>query len=161
MNGRMAFAAFAAVVLSACSRTTARLSPEQEKLFAAEGVVRKADDVVFRYTSDPGRRSERWENRRASIVVTHSSLLIHKNEKVGLWVTPRTQKPVAVERTGDRIRIRSGSGRSEEIWSFEPESDAPGWTADIRAVTNPPAPPDTVSKPAISVRKAAKKRRRS
>jgi hypothetical protein len=161
MNGRMAFAAFAAVVLSACSRTTARLSPEQEKLFAAEGVVRKADDVVFRYTSDPGRRSERWENRRASIVVTHSSLLIHKNEKVGLWVTPRTQKAVAVERTGDRIRIRSGSGRSEEIWSFEPESDAPGWTADIRAVTNPPAPPDTVSKPATTVRKPAKKRRRS
>lgn len=161
MNGRMAFAAFAAVVLSACSRTTARLSPEQEKLFAAEGVVRKADDVVFRYTSDPGRRSERWENRRASIVVTHSSLLIHKNEKVGLWVTPLTQKAVSVERTGDRIRIRSGSGRSEEIWSFEPESDAPGWTADIRAVTNPPAPPDTVSKPATTVRKAAKKRRRS
>ncbi|HMA19680.1 MAG TPA: hypothetical protein VKO87_02690, partial [Gemmatimonadaceae bacterium] len=77
------------------------------------------------------------------------------------WVTPRTQKAVEVERTGDRIRIRSGSGRSEEIWSFEPESDAPGWTADIRAVTNPPAPPDTVRKPAATVRKQARKRRRS
>ena len=160
MTRRIAFAAFAALVLSACSGTTARLSPEQEKLFAAEGVVRKADDVVFRYTRDPGRRSERWENRRASIVVTHSSLLIHKNEKVGLWVTPRTQKAVEVERTGDRIRIRSGSGRSEEIWSFEPESDAPGWAADIRAVTNPPALSDTVRKPAAAVRKQVKKRRR-
>ena len=160
MTRRIASAAFAALVLSACSGTTARLSPEQEKLFAAEGVVRKADDVVFRYTRDPGRRSERWENRRASIVVTHSSLLIHKNEKVGLWVTPRTQKAVEVERTGDRIRIRSGSGRSEEIWSFEPESDAPGWATDIRAVTNPPALSDTVRKPAAAVRKQVKKRRR-
>ncbi len=125
------------VVLSlatvACDRTTSRLSPEQERRFQAEGIRRKADDIVFRFTRDPGGRSERWEDRRASIIVTDSSLLIHKNEKVGVEITPRTRRDVAVQRSGGRIRIRSGSGRSEEVWSFEPESDAEGWTRDIRA----------------------------
>jgi hypothetical protein len=32
------------------------------------------------------------------------------------------------------VRIRSGTGRREEIWSFMPPSDPDGWTADIRAV---------------------------
>ena len=122
------------LALLGCDRTTSRLSPEQERQFQVEVVRRKADDIMFRFTRDPGGRSERWEDRRASIVVTDSSLLIHKNEKVGLEVTPRTRREVAVQRSGGRIRIRSGRGRSEEIWSFEPESDAEGWTRDIRAV---------------------------
>ena len=92
---------------------------------------------MFRFTRDPGGRNERWEDRRASIVVTDSSLLIHKNEKVGLTITPRTRRDVAVQRSGGRIRVRSGRGRSEEIWSFEPESDVEGWTRDIRAVMQP------------------------
>ena len=99
-----------------------------------EGIRRKADDVMFRFTRDPGGRSERWEDRRASIIVTDSSILIHKNEKVGLEVTPRTRREVAVQRSGQRIRIRSGSGRSEEVWSFEPADDAEGWVKDIRAI---------------------------
>jgi hypothetical protein len=118
---------------AACDRSTSRLSAEQQRRFQSEGIRRRADDIVFRFTRDPGGRSERWEDRRASIVVTDSSLLIHKNEKVGLEVTPRTRRDVAVQRSGGRIRIRSGRGRAEELWSFDPGSDAEGWTRDIRA----------------------------
>lgn len=119
---------------TACNTSTSSLTAEQQQRFTAEGIVRHADDIDFRFTRDPGGRSERWENRRASIVVTKSSLLIHKNEKVGVEITPRTQRAVGVQRSGDRIRIRSGSGRSEEVWSFVPPSDAEGWTVDIRAL---------------------------
>ena len=121
------------VTLGACDRSTSRLSSEQQARFQAEGVRRKADDIEFRFTRDPGGRSERWEDRRASIIVTGSSVLIHKNEKVGLEVTPRTRRAVSVQRAAGRIRLRSGSGRSEEVWSFAPESDAEGWVRDIRA----------------------------
>ncbi|MEO8577621.1 MAG: hypothetical protein ABI556_13005 [Gemmatimonadales bacterium] len=133
-RARWAIAVAAAIVPVACGdETTARLTPDQEQRYAAEGVTRRAADLTFRFTRDPGGRGERWENRRASIVVTRSSLLIHKNEKVGLEVTPRTQREVSVQRSAGRIRIRSGTGRSEEVWSFEPPSDAEGWTTDIRA----------------------------
>lgn len=118
---------------AACDRSTSRLSAEQERRFQSEGVRRRADDIMFRFTRDPGGRSERWEDRRASIIVTDSSVLIHKNEKVGLEITPRTRREVSVQRSGGRIRLRSGRGRSEEMWSFQPESDAEGWATDIRA----------------------------
>ena len=90
--------------------------------------------MEFRYTHDVGRRDTRWENRRASIVVTRQSVLIHKNDKVGLDITPGTRRYVDVARDGNRVRIRAGSGNSGEVWSFVPESDAPGWTEAIRAV---------------------------
>jgi hypothetical protein len=135
-ESRWALALAAAAVFQAgCGdQGTSRLAPDLEQRFAAEGITRRGSDLDFRFTRGAGGRSERWENRRASIVVTGSSVFIHKNEKVGLEITPRTQKAVAVERSGSRVRIRSGSGRSEEIWSFEPPDDAPGWTTDIRAV---------------------------
>jgi hypothetical protein len=117
-----------------CDTSTSRLTAEQNQRFEAEGITRRADDLTFRFTRDPGGRSERWENRRASIIVTRSSVLIHKNEKVGLDVSPRTRREVAVERSGSRLRIRSGRGRSEEIWSFEPPDDAAGWATAIRNV---------------------------
>jgi hypothetical protein len=122
------------VLLTACDRTTSKLSPAQEQRFASEGNVRRGDDLDFRYTHDVGRRDTRWENRRASIVVTAKSLLIHKNEKIGLEITPATRRYVDVARDGNRVRIRAGSGQSEEVWSFQPESDAAGWTEAIRAV---------------------------
>jgi hypothetical protein len=60
---------------------------------------------------------------------------LHKNEKVGFEITPRSPRAFKVEREGERVRIRVGSGASEELWSFvPPEGDAPGWTTDIRAV---------------------------
>lgn len=129
---------FLAAVISAvggCSeRTTATLSPELEQRYAAEGIVRRAADRIFHYTSDPGGRAERREDRRASIIVTKNSVYIHKNDKVGLEITPQTRRAVSVSRSGERVRIRSGSGRAEELWSFEPPEDADGWTTDIRAV---------------------------
>lgn len=128
--------ATALIVLAAtgCDSTTAKLSSAEEQRFALEGISRRANDVDFRYTRDAGGRDTRWEIRRASIVVTSKSVLIHKNEKIGLEISPTTRRYVDVARDGDRVRIRAGSGRSQEVWSFEPESDAAGWTDAIRAV---------------------------
>src|SRR6478672_8596306 len=131
---RIPLYALAILVAAACNQTTGKLSPADEQKFATEGIVRRADDQDFRYTHDVGRRDTRWENRRASIVVTKQSVLIHKNEKVGLDITPGTRRYVEVARDGNRVRINAGSGRSGEVWSFVPESDAPGWTEAIRAV---------------------------
>ena len=131
----LTFIAAAVVMMTAgCDASTSRLSPAMEQRFASEGVTRKAADLIFRYTRDPGGRGERREDRRASIVVTRSSVFIYKNEKVGLDITARTRREVAVERTGERVRIRAGRGRNEEVWSFEPPDDAAGWATDIRAV---------------------------
>ncbi len=128
----VAIAAVGVLGGAACGGSTAELSPALQARFASEGIIRSADDADFRYTRNPGGGSQRWEVRRASIVLTDSTLFIHKNDKVGLEVTSRTRKDVSVERSGDRVRIRSGRGRSEEIWSFLPPSDAQGWAVDIR-----------------------------
>jgi hypothetical protein len=71
--------------------------------------------------------------------VTRQSVIIHKNEKLGLELTPRTRRYVQVRREGDRIRISAGGGASAESWSFQPPDDAPGWAEDIRAVVKPSA----------------------
>lgn len=138
----MRAAAAAQLLLSLCipacgdARSTAELPAQLEARVAREGVMRRAADLTFRYTEAPGRRSARWEDRRASIVVTPTTILIHKNAKIGLEITPRTRRDVAIEREGGRVRIRSGRGRSEELWSFmPPDGDAAGWTRDMRAVT--------------------------
>jgi hypothetical protein len=105
-----------------------------ETRFAAESLLHRADDLEFRYTEGGGRRGGRWEERRASIVVTRRSVFIHKNEKIGLELTPRTRREVDVGRDGERIRITAGSGRSAESWSFVPPDDPEQWARDIRAV---------------------------
>ncbi len=116
--------------------STAELPAQLEARVASEGVVRRAADLTFRYTEAPGRRTARWEDRRASIVVTPTTILIHKNAKIGLEVTPRTRRDVAIARDGNRVRLRAGRGRSEELWSFvPPDGDAVGWTKDLRVVT--------------------------
>jgi hypothetical protein len=117
-----------------CGERTGALSAAQEARFAAEAVVRRADDHVFRFTWNPGTRRERREKRLASIVVTRKSVLIHKTAKVGLEITPRSRRFYAVARERNRIRLRSGDGRNEELWSFQPPDDAAGWAVDIRAV---------------------------
>jgi hypothetical protein len=115
--------------------TTARLTSDLESRLQQEGIIRRAADLTFRYTEAPGRRRSRWEDRRASIVVTPTTILIHKNAKIGLEITPRTQRPVAVERSGNRIRVRVGTGRAEELWSFQPpDGDVTAWSRDLRAV---------------------------
>jgi len=126
--------ALAMLVLTGCDSTTSKPAAADEQRFAAEEIVRRAGDATFRFTRDYGGRNPSWENRRASIIVTRQSLLIHKNEKVGLDITPRTRRYVEVARDAGRVRIRAGSGRSQEVWSFEPPSDADGWARDIRAV---------------------------
>ena len=134
---RFAVSALVIASIAGCAdRHTGTLTGAQEKQFTDEGFLRRADDLDFRYTSDPRGRTERWENRRASIIVTRSTVLIHKNAKVGLEITPSARRELSVERSADRIRIHSGRGKSEEVWSFVPPSDAPGWTTDIRAVIN-------------------------
>jgi hypothetical protein len=115
--------------------TTARLPSDLESRLQQEGILRRAADLTFRYTEAPGRRRSRWEDRRASIVVTPATILIYKNAKIGLEITPRTQRPVAVERSGNRIRVRVGTGRAEELWSFQPpDGDVTAWSRDLRAV---------------------------
>ncbi|MEO8226636.1 MAG: hypothetical protein ABI637_04345 [Gemmatimonadota bacterium] len=130
-----------AVVLGCRPETTAKLDSTMETRLTNEGIVRRADDQAFRFSFASGSRSAGWEERRASIIVTHSTVLIHKNDKVGIEITPATARRFSVERTGTRVRIRSGEGKSSEIWSFEPAGDAAGWTADIRAVIRAEATP--------------------
>jgi len=123
-----------AAALAGCREHSGALTPAERERFAAEGVRRQADDLIFRYTDHPGRRDARWEDRLASIVVTGATVLVHKNEKVGVEITPRTRRWAAVERSGPRVRIRIGQGRAEELWSFVPPDDPSGWADDIRAV---------------------------
>jgi hypothetical protein len=120
--------------LAGCRERSGALTPAQRERFAAEGIRHQADDLVFRYTDHPGRRDARWEDRLASIVVTGTTVLVHKNEKVGVEITPRTRRYATVERSGNRVRIRVGQGRSEELWSFVPPDDPSGWVDDMRAV---------------------------
>ena len=122
------------LAVTSCDTTTSKLSPATEQRLSAEGIVRRADDLDFRYTRDAGGRDTRWETRRASIIVTGKSVLIHKNEKIGLEITPATRRYVDVARDGSRVRIRAGSGRSQEVWSFEPGADPAAWTDGIRSV---------------------------
>lgn len=132
-----------ALGLSACSNDTSRLTPEQEARFGAEGVVRRADNVWFRYTHDAGTRAAGWEDRRGSIVVTRQTVLIHKNQKIGIEITPASRRASDVGRDGGRVRIGVGSGKSREVWSFEPPDDADGWTRDIRTVIRSAKTPGT------------------
>ncbi len=115
---------------SGCRADTGRLTPEQEQRFATEQILHRADNLTFRYT----RASGSWENRVASIVVTRQSLLIHKNEKIGVEVTPTSRRFYEVEREGDRVRLTAGSGQARVSWSFVPPDDADAWARDIRAV---------------------------
>lgn len=123
-----------ALGLSACSGDTSRLAPEQLARFDAEGRTRAAENIWFRYSHDAGTRSAGWEDRLGSIVVTRQTVLIHKNEKIGIEITPRSRRFYEVARDGNRIRIGAGSGKSREVWSFAPPDDAEGWKLDIRAV---------------------------
>jgi hypothetical protein len=124
----------AAGLLVACQERTGALTPLEQQRIDSEGLVRRADDLIFRYTHDAGRRDAGWEDRKASIVVTKQSVIIHKNEKLGLEITPRTRRYVAVRRDGNRVRISAGGGGAAESWSFVPPDDPAGWADAIRTV---------------------------
>lgn len=128
-------------LVTGCQEKTGALTPSEQQRIDSEGLVRRADDLIFRYTHDTGRRDAGWENRKASIIVTRQSVIIHKNEKLGLEISPRTRRYVAVRRDGNRVRISAGGGGSAESWSFVPPDDPAGWADDIRAVVQSGAPP--------------------
>lgn len=120
-------------MVPACRPETGRLTAEQEQRLHAEGVRHRADNVRFRYTY--GRRGgSGWEDRLASIIVTDRTVLIHKNEKVALEITPRSRRFAEVHQDGRRIRISAGQDQSAESWSFEPSDNAESWAQDIRSV---------------------------
>lgn len=126
---------------SGCRQTTARLTPELESRFAAEGVLRRADDQVFRFTYfSRSTNGTRWEDRDASIVITRTTLYIHKNEKVGLEIAPASRRDCDVRREGDRVIISAGSGKSRVSWSFRPPDDADGWSRDARTALQAASP---------------------
>jgi hypothetical protein len=120
--------------VNGCQEKTGALTPSEQQRIDSEGLVRRADDLMFRYTHDAGRRDAGWEDRKASIIVTKQSVIIHKNEKLGLEITPRTRRFVQVRRDGNRVRISAGGGGSAESWSFVPPDDPAGWADDIRNV---------------------------
>jgi hypothetical protein len=128
----------AVALVTACQQKTGALTAKQQRRLQSEGIVRRADDLTFRYTHDAGRRDAGWEDRRASIIVTKQRVIIHKNEKLGIELTPRTRRFVQVRREGSRVRISAGGGASAESWSFVPPDDPAGWATDIRAVLKEP-----------------------
>src|SRR6185295_650162 len=95
-----------------------------------QGIARRANDLVFRHTRGGGMR---WGERRASIVVTQQTILIHRNGEVEFLLAPNSRRSCEVHRDHDRVRISAGSGASAEAWSFTPPDDPQGWTADVRA----------------------------
>jgi len=135
MRARLGVVLAVGLLVTACADPdTSHLGADQETAFAAEGIRYRADNLTFRYTHDAGTRDAGWEDRVASIVVTGKTVLIHKNEKVGIEIKPESRRFYEVSRSGDRVRINAGSGQSRESWSFAPPADADGWTKAIRAV---------------------------
>ncbi|MDZ4864134.1 MAG: hypothetical protein SGJ01_11890 [Gemmatimonadota bacterium] len=131
------------LLIVACRPTTGALPPDLAQRFAAEHIVRQADDQTFRYTYySRATQGPRWEERDASIIVTQQSVFVHKNGKVGLDLSATSRKATEVRRDGDRVIIGAGSGQSKVLWSFRPPEDAAGWAASIRAVIGPAPGPD-------------------
>ena len=121
-----------ALALGGCAEKTGAITPEQQQRLDAEGIVRRADDQVFRYTHGSGTREAGWEERRASIIVTKQSVIIHKNQKMGLEINaahpalrpgPAGRQPGADQRGGRPVggelvvrpaRRRAGLGRRHQ-----------------------------------------------
>jgi hypothetical protein len=121
---------FLALLILSCATETGRLSADQEQRLAAEGVTRRANNLVFRHTRGAGAR---WDDRRASIVVTRGTILIHRNGEIEFLLAPGSRRLCEVHRDHGRVRINAGSGQSAEVWSFEPPDDPEAWATDIRS----------------------------
>jgi len=113
-----------------CAEETGHLAADQEQRLAAEGIVRRASNLMFHHTRGAGAR---WEDRRASIVVTQGTILIHRNGEIEFLLAPGSRRFCEVHRDHGRVRIHAGTGQSAEVWSFEPPDDAAAWTTDIRS----------------------------
>jgi hypothetical protein len=121
-------------LLTVGCQKTGRLSPESQARFEKEGIAHRADDLTFRRTRVGGQRDSGWEDKRASIIVTHESVFLHVNGKPLVEITPRSTGSYEVHRDHDRISLRAGSGKSATSWSFRPPEDADAWAVDIRTV---------------------------
>ena len=120
-------------MLAGCTQPdTSTVEPQREARLAAETIRHRAANLTFRFTHDAGTRAAGWEDRIASIVVTDSTVLIHKNAKIGLEIVPESRRFYDVAKDGDRVRITAGSGKSRESWSFVPPDSAAAWTESIR-----------------------------
>ena len=122
----------ALVLVLACTPDTSRLEADQEARLVAQGIVLRADNLVFRHSQDVGRRDARHRDRRASIVVTRQTVLIHERGFVDFLLEPASRRRVEVHRDGDRVRINAGTGGNTEVWSFVPPDDAGPWVRAIR-----------------------------
>ena len=121
-------------LLATGCQKTGKLSSDLNARFEKEGIVRRAEDLTFRRTIAAGQRDSRWEDKRASIVVTKESVFLHVNGKALVEITPRSTGFYEIHRDHERLSLRAGSGKSAANWSFRPADDAEGWAQDIRAV---------------------------
>lgn len=126
-------ASILALLAIACADTS-RLDAGQEARLAAQGIVLRADNLVFHHSQDVGRRDARQRDRRASIVVSTRTVLIHGSGYVDLLIEPTSRRWLEVHRDRERVRINAGTGGNTEVWSFVPPGDAEEWTRAIRAV---------------------------
>ena len=122
------------LTVAGCGGGTARLSHDLEQRFASEGIVRRAADLVFRYSHDPGTSNSGWEEWPASIVVTRQTIYLHQGDRVRLEITPRSTGEYQVRRERGRISLRAGSGQSARSWAFHPPDDPESWAVALRAV---------------------------
>jgi hypothetical protein len=145
LGRRVGLIALALVVagLAGCSRSTARLAPEVEERLNAEGIVRRADDILVRRTHGLGTRRSGWEEMTASILVTHRRVFIHDGTRTLADLEGGLGDRCRVNRDHDRVTLRLRGDRAATSWSFHPPEDAPGWTDDVRAVLKSEAQPDT------------------
>lgn len=131
--GRWVVCLILPLIVSGCQKT-GKLSPELTARFEKEGILRRADDLTFRRTTAVGQRDSTWDEKRASIVVTHESVFLHVNGKPLVEITTRSTGFYDIHRDHERLSLRAGGGKSAASWSFRPPQDPEGWTDDIRAV---------------------------
>lgn len=123
-----------ALACSGCARDTSALPDELAARLDHEGVVRRADNLRFRRTRHPGGPRTTWADKRASLIVTRQTVLVHVNGKPLVEITPRSTGAYDIHRDHDRLQLRAGTGAAETSWSFRPGPDPDGWARDIRAV---------------------------
>jgi hypothetical protein len=119
---------------SGCARDTSALPDARAAQLDREGIVRRADNLMFRRTRHPSPGRTTWSKKRASLVVTRQTVLLHVNGKPLVEITPRSTGSYEIHRDHDRLQLRAGTSASETSWSFRPGDDADGWARDIRAV---------------------------
>jgi hypothetical protein len=139
MNDRLLKLSLAACLalafsLTGCQKKTGEISAELQTRFEKEGIVHRADDLIFRRTHLAGDQDGSWDETQASIIVTSASVFLHENGKPLVEITPRSTGVYEVHRDKDRISLRAGSGKSALSWSFRPPGEADKWTTAIRAV---------------------------